>query len=95
MTIDGRWEASDCGRGRGLAGRYDDTIVAWFQFQAVGEKYAATIYDCGTWTVEDDDASISYQAEMYFAGEHLGDFIARLQELQTLAQSRFGEDWGK
>ena len=32
---------------------------------------------------------------MYFAGEHLGDFIARLQELQTLAQSRFGEDWGK
>ena len=79
MTIGDRWETDDVGH---------CGSIMWFSAQATGKKYAATIYDDGTWVIGDDPPSL------YFEGECLSDFITRLQELIALAQSRFGEDWG-
>ena len=80
MTINDKWVTGDISSNENLTG---------FHALAVGEKYSATIYDDGLWIIGDDRAS------MYFEGKYLSDFIARLQQLQALAQSRFGEDWGK
>ena len=75
-----------------IDGRWDtfdvggNNIVMAFRAHAIGENYDATVWDTGRWRLE---------TALYLEGRCLGDFIARLQELQALTQSRFGEDWGE